>query len=289
MAKESQAQLPEPVMKVWRPQGFAGVEVERFDNIPRLTFPPTVLNGHDLTVSHRFGFNKFKYGRKQYSLRGGRRKFFTQHAGEVFAATPHDDELTTVWTLRLYPDAMQQLKAVLGSPNGFSYFPEMMAPQELNEPLANLTTDAVLAFDEPTSTLERESKLFGLVRAVLEHCSDTPPPEMRFGKEHRAVSIVKEVLQTHPEFDHTLDDLAYLTKLSKFYLQEVFKLEVGLSPDQYQIGVRVHRAKDLLAQGSSISQTAHALGFYDQSHLTNVFKKYVQVTPGKFRRDSLAS
>ena len=280
--------LPEPMMKVWRPQGFAGVEVERFDNVKDLVIPPFALAGHDVVVVIE-GDATVKYAGKQHRFTKVKHLFLSQHPGEVFSADGRSDKLMSVWTLRLYPEAMQQLKADLGLPSDFSYFPEMMAPTELNDTLAKLTTETILSFDQAATTLERESKLFDLLHAVLTHCSDTPPPEVKLGQEHKAVSLIKEALHTHPEFDHTLTDLAHLTKLNKHHLWEVFKRDVGLSPDQYQAYLRVHKAKDLLTKGMSIVQTALEVGFSDQSHLNRVFKKYVQVTPGRFQKDSLSS
>ena len=69
----------------------------------------------------------------------------------------------------------------------------------------------------------------------------------------------------------------------------MFQRDVGVSPYVYQTSVRLHKAKELLVSGTSIAQTAHEVGFSDQSHLTHTFRKYVQVTPGKFQKDSLKS
>ena len=273
-------------MKVWRPQGFAGVEVERFDNVKGLSFPLTMMAAHEITVVHSSGESTPSYERQPHRFKADN-LYLNQHVGALCSWNTLDDISASVWTLRFYPEAMQQLKADLGLSESFSYFPEVTAPKNLNTSLANLTIDAILAFDEPAFTLERESKLLGLIYAVLKHCSDTPPSEQKLGKEHKAVSLVKEALHSHPDFDHRLEDLAALTKLNKYYLWEVFKRDVGLSPDQYQTYLRVSKAKDLLAKGTSVVQTALDTGFSDQSHLNRVFKKYVQVTPGKFQRDTL--
>ena len=111
--------------------------------------------------------------------------------------------------------------------------------------------------------------------------------ERKLGREHRAVRLVREVLELHPEHDNTLSELAALTQLNQHYLYRVFQRDVGLSPHSYQTSLRVHRVKDLLAAGVSIAQASLELGFTDQSHLTRVFKKYMTTTPGQFQRDSL--
>ena len=165
----------------------------------------------------------------------------------------------------------------------------MTVARELNCSLSNLTKDVVLSFDAFTSSLECESKLLGLLHAVLKHCSDSPPPEVKLGQEHKAVSLVKEVLHAHPELDVTLDDLGSVTNLSKYHLTRIFQRDVGISPHKYQTGLRINRAKDRLVQGAELVDVALELNFSDQAHFTRTFKAYTQTTPGRFRRDSLES
>ena len=288
-AQESRAH-PAPSMKVWRPQGFAGVEVERLENLRHMNYPAFLLPGHEINVVRSSYEYKIDYARNTYRFDGHTSDLFlSQHPGEVFEGNTSSNEPMTVWTLRLYPEAMQEAQASLGVSETFSYFPEMLAPAGMNDALAKLTAETIAAFDTPTSHMERESKLLGLLHAALKYCSDSPPPEVELGQEHKVVSLVKEVLHTHPEYDHTLTDLATLTELNKYYLHEVFKRDVGLTPDQYLKGVRVNKAKELLVQGHALIDVAHEVGFCDQSHLNRVFKKYTQVTPGRFQRDSLKS
>ena len=275
-------------MKAWRPQGFTGVEVERFDNVKGLTIAPLVTAGHDMTVVHRGGEFRLGYEHCTHQLKANH-LYLNQHAGAPCFGIALDDIPMSVWTLRLYPDAMRQLREDLGLPHGFSYFPEMLASAELNDTLAKLTTETILAFDYAAPHLKRETKLFGLLHAVLTHCSDTKPPEMKLGKEHKAVSLVKEVLHAHPEQEHRLDDLARHTGFNKFYVAEVFTRDVGVTLGTYQTCLQVNKAKDLLAQGTPLAQVALEAGFADQSHLTRRFKTYTKVTPGAFQRACLSS
>lgn len=53
---------------------------------------------------------------------------------------------------------------------------------------------------------------------------------------------------------------------------------------QYLLRQRLERAKQLLRDPSiSLSQVSVLCGFADQSHLTNVFRRFVGVTPSKYR------
>ena len=271
-------------MKVWRPRGFAEVEVERFENVEDLVIAPFVLPGHEISVVLKGG-GRLEYKGEQYRLTSDN-LLLTQHPGEVIFADCRGVD-TSVWTLRLYPEQMHALQTDLGLGTDATYFPEMMAPAGLNDTLAALTKATIEAFSEPASRLEHESNLLNLVHAVLVHCADTPPSNRDLGKEHGAVVLIKEVLHAHSERDNTLSDLSNLTGLNKHYLYRVFCRDVGLSPHRYQTAVRVEKAKTLLAEGESVAQVALETGFVDQSHFTRAFKKGTQVTPGQFQRDSL--
>jgi AraC-like DNA-binding protein len=62
-------------------------------------------------------------------------------------------------------------------------------------------------------------------------------------------------------------------------------MEVGLPPHAYQTQVRVMRGKSLLAQGLSIEQVALKVGFFDQSHFTNHFRRLFGYTPGIYQKN----
>ena len=183
---------------------------------------------------------------------------------------------------------MRDLRRTLGV-SETPHFPDLLPPEAVNEPLARLTDETLRAFEEPANHVEREAKLLGLVFALLKYTSNTPPPERTLGREHRAVATIKEMLHAQPGANPTLDELATLTRLDKRYLMGVFKRDVGVSVHAYRQAVNVQEAKRRLVRGEEISQVAHELGFYDQAHFMKVFKRFTNVTPGQFRRDTLNS
>jgi AraC family transcriptional regulator len=67
---------------------------------------------------------------------------------------------------------------------------------------------------------------------------------------------------------------------SPFQFARMFKATTGLAPHQYVLRLRVERACRLVRGGAaSLAEVALAAGFYDQAHLTNVFRKTLGVTP----------
>jgi AraC-like DNA-binding protein len=73
-------------------------------------------------------------------------------------------------------------------------------------------------------------------------------------------------------------------------LIQVFKRATGVvSPHQYLVSYRIHRAKALLGSGQPIVQVALEMGFVNQAHFSRTFKRYNMITPGQFQKESLES
>ncbi len=76
------------------------------------------------------------------------------------------------------------------------------------------------------------------------------------------------------------EDMAKIAGLSVRQFEKRFKQIFNTSAHQYILNLRILKSCDLLiAGGLSISETAHRLGFYDQSAFTAHFKKQLGVTP----------
>jgi AraC family transcriptional regulator len=77
-----------------------------------------------------------------------------------------------------------------------------------------------------------------------------------------------------------LAGMAAVAGYSPFQFARMFKATTGLAPHQYVLRLRVERACRLIRGGAQdLAEVALAAGFYDQAHLTNVFRKTLGVTP----------
>jgi AraC-like DNA-binding protein len=94
---------------------------------------------------------------------------------------------------------------------------------------------------------------------------------------------VKELISDQLNINHSLDELAKESGLSRFHLIRSFKQQYGLSPHAYQLDERIKQAKTLLKSGHSLIDTSHLLGFTDQSHLQRNFKKRLAITPKQYQ------
>lgn len=100
------------------------------------------------------------------------------------------------------------------------------------------------------------------------------------------LTAVLECFHAHVATPIRLETLAAAARLSPFHFCRLFKATTGLSPYQFQLGLRIQRAKRLLREPEhrrlSLARVASACGFSDQSHLTRHFKRLVGTTPARF-------
>lgn len=69
------------------------------------------------------------------------------------------------------------------------------------------------------------------------------------------------------------------------HLERLFQRHMGLSPKRYARLLRVARSRDLIKQGgaaNSLTDTALAAGYFDQSHFIHDFKAVTGFTPGGY-------
>ncbi len=107
------------------------------------------------------------------------------------------------------------------------------------------------------------------------------PDFLAVNKLKTAIEYIQDNLQS----ELSLDGIAGTVGLSSYYFAHTFKATTGIPPYQYVLQCRIERAKKLLRDPSlSIAEIAYEAGFGNQSHMTTVFRKAVQVTPNLYRK-----
>lgn len=96
------------------------------------------------------------------------------------------------------------------------------------------------------------------------------------------VEEVRAYLETHFAEKLSLETLGRQAGISAFALLRAFRAATGQSPHEYQLQLRVSRARHLLRAGGTIAAVATEVGFYDQSHFHHAFRRIVGLTPGGY-------
>ena len=103
-------------------------------------------------------------------------------------------------------------------------------------------------------------------------------------KTHIIISQVVDYISKHFHDKISLNDLAEVTNYSPNYIQNIFSVATGMSPNEYLSAERIKQAKALLINtDSSIADVAYACGFSSQAYFAKVFKKNVFCTPLEYR------
>lgn len=138
----------------------------------------------------------------------------------------------------------------------------------------------------PGGQLEKESALMETLAGMLPLCSPVPSikPVRRGGR--KPVRRAMEFLSENLEQKMSLDAVARSAGLSRYHFLRVFKRETGLPPHLFRTLRRIERAKRLLCNNTPLADAALMVGFSDQSHFTNTFRKYTGATPGQYASES---
>lgn len=132
----------------------------------------------------------------------------------------------------------------------------------------------------------KQSMLVKVLGDIINECTLFIEPITMQYQQKEAVQKVKSYIDKHYKKNFTLGALAKIACLSPYYFLRVFTQIIGIPPHLYQQQVRIRAAKEMLLQGNNIEGIANTLGFSDQSHFSNAFKKMMGITPRSYMKDS---
>lgn len=105
--------------------------------------------------------------------------------------------------------------------------------------------------------------------------------------ENRECAEIKRYLDTNYREDISLDLLAELVHLNKYYLAHTFQREYGISPITYLNRRRIEESKHMLGNTSySLAQISELMGFSSPSYFSQCFRKAEGMTPNEYRRQT---
>ena len=168
----------------------------------------------------------------------------------------------------------------------------------LIEPLRNLsdpqfhscgilfkTFERILTQPAPTTPKELakasiQNLLLRLLMDIVSLTGREAQPACSPGVRHAA-----NYMAEHCEEPVTIAHLAASAGASESYLKSHFKLEIGMTPMEYLMWVRIEKAKRLLKESEiPITDLAFQFGFSTSQHFATVFKRLTGTTPRGYRQ-----
>ena len=104
---------------------------------------------------------------------------------------------------------------------------------------------------------------------------------------NQSVALIKHYINQNFREPITLDKLAKVGSINKYYLSHIFKYDVNISPIEYLNQVRIKEAKNLLETTSfTIAEIARFTCFSSQSFFSQAFRRETNQTPSEYRKQS---
>ncbi len=234
-----------------------------------LYFPKDYQVGH-ITQ----GQGTFTQGETVLKISAG--QFFLVHPANLHSGKPNNETGWTADVLVLKSDYVYEICRELN--NGelkFPVFQPMVADEAMSKSLLTHFNNIINILTDTTQTaLSFETNLFYSIHELLSLPSSQKISIEEANTYQIAVERAKTFIEQNFKNNFSLDDLSKYAYLSKFHLLRAFKKQVGLSPSTFQIQLRLNEARKLIFQEKSLTAVAFELGFSDQAHFTNTFKKY---------------
>lgn len=99
------------------------------------------------------------------------------------------------------------------------------------------------------------------------------------------VERARDYMQAAMEENISMPDVARHLHVSYATFRHTFKKYTGLSPAQYFINLRIHRAKELLrGTPAPVKEISYRLHFENPEYFATLFKKRTGVSPSAFRK-----
>jgi|GEM_PF-511838 len=90
---------------------------------------------------------------------------------------------------------------------------------------------------------------------------------------------VRRFMERHYAESMTVDDLAGMAGMSRYYFMRSFKERFGQSAMEYLTEIRMNRAKQYLEEGGTLREIADKVGYKDAQYFSSQFNKHVGIAP----------
>jgi len=161
-------------------------------------------------------------------------------------------------------------------------FPNIIDDSEISDELLKLYGSIM----EEKNTDKYEETVEHILESIFKNYCDVNTLSENKQEDNLLLLKVEQYILDNVDSQITTEDISKEVNYSEAYIMRVFKKKFGLSPHAFLVNQKINRAKNKLlnSKNQDISQLAVEVGFYDQSHFTNTFKRYFSLTPKQYQK-----
>ncbi|MBE5892773.1 MAG: AraC family transcriptional regulator [Lachnospiraceae bacterium] len=132
------------------------------------------------------------------------------------------------------------------------------------------------------SAAEKHRKAALVFHELMQYLYDwSHMQDEMYGKE---TLLVKNYLDSHLTQNVPLKTLAEMVYLSESQVVRIFKRDVGKTPHEYSLDLKLEQARTLLRNTRQrVREISDSLGFCDEHYFSYIFKKKCGMTPLEYR------
>lgn len=184
--------------------------------------------------------------------------------------------------LSLHPDYFAEIAHAAAQNSGLRFGRSMMPP---NQNLLRWIVALNLLADAQAPRVD-EARLSEFASWIAAEVNGTTPTRVKAsGRDRHRIRALCNLIAAANDDAPDLAGLAAMAGLSKFHFLRLFRSETGVTPHQYLLQTRLHRAALRLVQTRDpVAHIAFDSGFGDLSTFNARFRRCFGMTPTAFRR-----
>lgn len=129
-------------------------------------------------------------------------------------------------------------------------------------------------------------RLGALVLLLLAHIHATEINSHVSTTDNQLIQTTRAIMQHHLDAGIETEQIAEEMGIEYTYLLKIFRKYTGLTPYQYFLQLRIHRAKELLADPDlSIKEISSMMNFENQYYFSRLFKRKTGFSPSQWIAD----
>ncbi len=165
------------------------------------------------------------------------------------------------------------------------WFEECFCDSEMEPAMQALAVLFSKTVIDSADALRIRSLVLSLLSSLVSGHGRVSTSEQEASRSLAGIKLAIGLIRSEYKRDLSLDEAATAAGISKYYFAREFRRLTGCTFVEYVNRLRCEEAKRLLLNSDrSVAEIGLICGFQSRAYFINTFRKYMQCTPGEFRK-----